>query len=360
MLEMIHSSLPNVTVTNVHRRFFNQMRGAELISQLANAEISNCDSVVLQKQFCTQAVCALVRYVEHIQNVVFAANTLRFVYRDIEKLCMLDVGSWQNLEIVNSFPRKERRSLLAVIDETLTSGGARLLRSNLLQPSGDREIIDRRLDAVEELLENPHVIEKLRQVLSSSYDLDHVFDVFIESPTETTVQTANFNLTQLLRLKNVLNVVDPLRQIVKNFKCELLSKGSELLSDKRIDVVRKLLDDRFSSENIGGTKKNSLIQQHRKCYAIKEGVSVNLDVARRAYEELVRDVQKQESELSTHLPGQDTRLAFSKARGFHYVWVCSDAGTVEVPSVRDGSKIHLGFVNSGFRCSSMLCEIALL
>ncbi|VDM71371.1 unnamed protein product, partial [Strongylus vulgaris] len=138
---------------------------------------------------------------------------------------------------------------------------------------------------------------------------------------------------QLLRLKNVLNVVDPLRQVVKNFKSELLSKGSELLNDERIDVIRKLLDDRFSSENIGGTKKNSLIQQHRKCYAIKEGVSVNLDVARRAYEELLRGVQEQEKELTKYLPGQDTRLAFSKARGFHYVWVCGDAGTVEVPSI---------------------------
>lgn len=44
-----------------------------------------------------------------------------------------------------------------MIDETLTSGGGRLLRSNLLQPSADQEIINQRLDAVEELLENPQV-----------------------------------------------------------------------------------------------------------------------------------------------------------------------------------------------------------
>ncbi|RCN28721.1 MutS domain V protein [Ancylostoma caninum] len=247
-----------------------------------------------------QACCALVRYVEHIQNIVFASKTLRFIYRDIEKMCMLDkpliisdVGSWQNLEIINNAPKKDHRSLLTVIDETLTSGGGRLLRSNLLQPSADQEIINERLDAVEELLDNP----------------------------------------QLLRLKNVLNVVDPLRQLVRSFKCGLMSRKSELLSDERIDVIKKLLDDRFRSESIGSNKKNSLNQRHKKCYAIKENVSVNLDVARRAYEELVRDIQAQEEDLTKYLPGQDTRLAFSTARGFHYVWVCGDAGTVSVPSV---------------------------
>ncbi|KAK6740314.1 hypothetical protein RB195_008652 [Necator americanus] len=229
---------------------------------------------------------------------------------------------------------KERRSLLAVVDETLTSGGARLLRSNLLQPSSDQEVINGRLDAVEELVENPYLIEKLRQVLGSTYDLDHVFDALIESPIEpTTVQSAEYNLTQLLRLYSVLNVVSPLRQVLKIFKCDLLSGKNELLSDERIDVIKKLLDDRFQSETISGNKKNSLSQRHKKCYAIKDGVSVNLDVARRAYEELLRDIQGQEEELNKLLPGEDTRLAYSKSRGFHYVWVCGNAGTVKVPTV---------------------------
>ncbi|KAK6060187.1 hypothetical protein COOONC_02159 [Cooperia oncophora] len=183
MIEMIRSSLPNATVTSVHRRFFNHQRGAELVAQLANAEISNCDSVVLQKQFCMQSCSALIKYVEHIQNIVFASKTLYFVYRDIEKMCLLggfsrssldrvpvfllkfpsepsiisDVGSWKNLEIDNNHPKKERKSLLAIIDETQTSAGARLLRSNVLQPSGDQMVIEERLDAVEELVDNPHV-----------------------------------------------------------------------------------------------------------------------------------------------------------------------------------------------------------
>ncbi|ETN82443.1 MutS domain V protein [Necator americanus] len=337
LLEMIRSSLPNVTVTNVHRRFFNPVRGAEIVTQLSNEEISNCDTVVLQKQFCMQACCALVKYVEHIQNVVFASKTLRFNYCDVEKTCMLDglnMKDFLNRCWILAKPR-DRQQLSEEVDETLTSVGARLLRSNLLQPSSDQEVINGRLDAVEELVENPYLIEKLRQVLGSTYDLDHVFDALIESPIEpTTVQSAEYNLTQLLRLYSVLNVVNPLRQVLKIFKCDLLSGKNELLSDERIDVIKKLLDDRFQSETISGNKKNSLSQRHKKCYAIKDGVSVNLDVARRAYEELLRDIQGQEEELNKLLPGEDTRLAYSKSRGFHYVWVCGNAGSVKVPTIR--------------------------
>nr|CDJ95376.1 DNA mismatch repair protein MutS domain containing protein [Haemonchus contortus] len=318
---MIRSSLPNATVTSVHRRFFNHQRGAELVTQLANAEISNCDNVVLEKQFCMQSCSALIKYVEHIQNIVFASKTLHFVYRDIEKLCLLDAGSWKNLEIDNNHPRKERKSLLAIVDETQTSAGARLLRSNLLQPSGDQVVIDGRLDAVEELTDNPHLVEKLRQVMGSTYDLGNLFNVFIESPREPTVQSADFTLTQLLRLKQMLFVVIPLRQLMKNFKSDLLKKKSELLADERIDRIKEILYDRFQDEAVFSSKKSSLNVRHRKCYAIKEGISVNLDVARRAYEELLRDIQTQ------------GKPSYSASRGFHYVWVCGNPTTATLPSV---------------------------
>ncbi|KAK5980389.1 MutS protein him-14 [Trichostrongylus colubriformis] len=333
MAEMIRSSLPNTTVTTVHRRFFNHQRGAELVTQLANAEISNCDNVVLQKQFCMQSCSALIKYVEYIQNIVFASKTLHFSYRDIEKMCLLDVASWKNLEIDNNLPRKERKSLLAIVDETQTSGGARLLRSNLLQPSGDLTIIDQRLDAVEELVDNPHLVEKLRQVLGSTSDLGNLFNVFIESSREATVQRADFNLTQLLRLKQVLLIVRPLRQLMKNFKCFLLKRKSELLADERIDKICEILYSQFQDEAIFSHKKSSLNVRHRKCYAIKEGISVNLDVARRAYEELLRDIQNQEEELHKHLPERNTRLAYSASRGFHYVWVCGNPSTATLPPI---------------------------
>ncbi|VDL74017.1 unnamed protein product [Nippostrongylus brasiliensis] len=108
---------------------------------------------------------------------------------------------------------------------------------------------------------------------------------------------------------------------MKNFKSALLKEKCELLCDERIDKVREVLLDKIQQDEAWSKKKNSLNIRHKKCYAIKEGISVNLDVARRAYEELLRDVKAQESELAESLPNQNVRLAFSAARGFHYGFI---------------------------------------
>lgn len=245
----------------------------------------------------------------------------------------LDDRSWKNLEIDGSGSNKEVKTLLTVVDDTVTSGGARLLRSQLLQPSGDQAIIERRLDAVQELVENPHLVEKLRHVLGSASDLDNLFNIFVGNSREPTVQSADFNLTQLLRLKQVFSIVDPLRQLMRNFSSRLLKEKTELLNDDRIGMIREFLYERLQSDTTFSKRKSSLNVRYRKCYAIKEGVSVNLDVARRAYEELLQDVRTQEMELAQYLPEKNTRMAFSASRGFHYLWVCSHPTTVSLPPI---------------------------
>ncbi|VDP04362.1 unnamed protein product, partial [Heligmosomoides polygyrus] len=104
-------------------------------------------------------------------------NSKCSIFRDILKTNRdLDDRSWKNLEIDGSGSNKVRqlwevKTLLTVVDDTVTSGGARLLRSQLLQPSGDQAIIERRLDAVQELVENPHVSKRLH-FLKPSHTID--------------------------------------------------------------------------------------------------------------------------------------------------------------------------------------------
>lgn len=48
-------------------------------------------------------------------------------------------------------------SLFSYLNRTYTTSGARMLRTNILQPSADVRIINERLDVVEELIENDAV-----------------------------------------------------------------------------------------------------------------------------------------------------------------------------------------------------------
>lgn len=69
-----------------------------------------------------------------------------------EKYMVIDSSTRRNLELVETLREKQKRgSLLWVLDKTKTAMGARLLRNFVEQPLIDKNEIESRLDAIEEL-----------------------------------------------------------------------------------------------------------------------------------------------------------------------------------------------------------------
>ena len=65
---------------------------------------------------------------------------------------LLDSSTRRNLELCETLREKQKRgSLLWVLDKTKTAMGARNLRKYIEQPLIDKNSINKRLDAVEEL-----------------------------------------------------------------------------------------------------------------------------------------------------------------------------------------------------------------
>jgi DNA mismatch repair protein MSH4 len=65
---------------------------------------------------------------------------------------MIDVSTIYSLELVQNLQnQKSRDCLFGLLNETLTPMGARLLRSNILQPLTEPETLNSRYDALEEL-----------------------------------------------------------------------------------------------------------------------------------------------------------------------------------------------------------------
>jgi len=65
---------------------------------------------------------------------------------------MIDLSTIQSLELIQNIQdAKSKDCLYGVMNETLTRMGARLLRTNLLQPSTQLKVLTQRYDAVEEL-----------------------------------------------------------------------------------------------------------------------------------------------------------------------------------------------------------------
>ncbi|MFI4934695.1 MAG: DNA mismatch repair protein MutS [Caulobacterales bacterium] len=83
----------------------------------------------------------------------------------------IDPATRTSLEIERSLGGGREGSLLAAIDRTVTSGGARLLAARLARPLMSPEAIDARLDAIDWLLARRALRQKLRVALKGAGDI---------------------------------------------------------------------------------------------------------------------------------------------------------------------------------------------
>lgn len=89
---------------------------------------------------------------EHALSLTFASQSLRIKYQPSEGSMMIDLSTIQSLELIQNITNvKSKDCLFGVMNETLTPMGSRILRSNILQPSTNEDLLKHRWDAVEEL-----------------------------------------------------------------------------------------------------------------------------------------------------------------------------------------------------------------
>jgi len=137
---------------------------------------------------------------------------------------MLDAVTVRNLELVEPLFAGESRevTLLSAVDQTATGMGARLLRQRLLRPSIQREEIEARLDAVEELIGATILRGELRKTLSSVLDLERLL-------AKVTLGTAGPR--EMLSLARSLALVPMLR------------KSLEQSRAVRLQAIRERMDE---------------------------------------------------------------------------------------------------------------------
>jgi DNA mismatch repair protein MutS len=88
------------------------------------------------------------------------------------KTLALDPATRRNLELTRTLGGEREDSLLAAIDRTLSSAGARLLGTRLTAPLTDITAINRRLDAVDFMFHQKDLREYLRKELQQTPDLE--------------------------------------------------------------------------------------------------------------------------------------------------------------------------------------------
>jgi DNA mismatch repair protein MutS len=96
-----------------------------------------------------------------------------------EDILVLDENALKNLEIVRtSHDGRRGGSLLGVMDQTVTGPGARLLRKMLTRPLQNPPEIEKRLDLVQELIEESLLRGKIRTNLRQVRDIERILSRF--------------------------------------------------------------------------------------------------------------------------------------------------------------------------------------
>lgn len=182
------------------------------------------------------AAGALLRYLYETQKNSLSQMTLIHPYRT-GRFMVLDSSTRRNLELVETLREKQKRgSLLWVLDKTKTAMGARTLRAYVEQPLIDREEIEKRYQAIEELNGNAITREEIREYLNPVYDLERLI-------ARVTYQTANPR--DLIAFRNSIHMLPPIRLLLSDFHCPLLTDIYNRLDtlDDLYELIYEAIDE---------------------------------------------------------------------------------------------------------------------
>ncbi|MFN7994373.1 MAG: DNA mismatch repair protein MutS [Bryobacteraceae bacterium] len=121
------------------------------------------------------AAGAILHYLRETQRAALE-HLDRPAFYDRSETMVLDGVTVRNLELVEPLFAGETTdaTLLKALDQTLTGMGGRMLRQRLLRPALERAEIERRLDAVGELLQQTILRSELRKQLGGILDIERL------------------------------------------------------------------------------------------------------------------------------------------------------------------------------------------
>lgn len=182
-----------------------------------------------------------------------------------DRFMLLDSSTRRNLELVETLREKQKKgSLLGVLDRTKTAMGARMLRSIIEQPLINKDEIEKRLTAVEELTDMPMIRDEIREYLQPVYDLERL-------SSRIAYQTANPR--DLIAFKSSLQMLPFIRQLLTGFQGDLLKNiqnDLDPLEDLFHAIDDAIIDDPPMAMKDGGIIKDGYNEQVDKYRAAKK------------------------------------------------------------------------------------------
>src|SRR5690625_1670570 len=204
----------------------------------------------------------------------------------------------RNLELTETIRKKDRYgSLLWILDKTVTAMGSRTLKQWLERPLMDQQLIEQRLDVVEEFYNAFMERDILRETLKTVYDLERLAG---------RISFGNVNARDLIQLKQSLQSIPQLKEILGSFKS---------------NPIQKLNQNIIYPDDIVSLLENSIIDDPpisiREGNIIKDGFNEQLDKYRSALKnskEWILNLEQKEKEITNI---KSLKIGYNRVLGYY-------------------------------------------
>jgi DNA mismatch repair protein MutS len=281
-------------ITSYDDRFFNYEKSSEILKEHFN--ILNLEGFGIKSKLMICSAGALLNYLKETQKNSLEQIKKLKLYK-IDDYMHLDNASIRNLELLkNIISQTEDSSLISVVDKTITPMGKRLMRRWVVSPLINQELIEKRLDGVEELKENVLLREELRKVLQSIYDIERLIG---------RVAFGSANPKDLVSLKNALCFIPRIKELLNNTKTDLLQEILKIPDLKKAEeIIEKAIKD----------EPNSLIREGN---IIKQSYNSELDELREVTyntKQYLADLEEKEKERTGI---KSLKIKYNKVFGYY-------------------------------------------
>ena len=286
-----------IIINTLGAHYFDENAAEKIISE--HFHVSSMIALGMDdKRAGSTAAGALLKYLYDTQKNSLSNITGISVYAS-GKYMLLDSSTRRNLELTETMREKKKRgSLLWVLDRTGTAMGARKLHQMIEQPLVDRELIEKRLDAVDMLCQNTVDRDEIREYLQPVYDLERLM---------TRVSYGTANPRDLIALRGSLSMFAPIRQVLEDFEGGLLSELRDDMDDFRdlVDLLdRSILDEPPLQVKEGGI--------------IRGGFDADIDRLREAKTQGRQWLMNLEAEDQQRTGIKNLRIKYNKVFGYYF------------------------------------------
>ena len=208
----------------------------------------------------------------------------------------LDKFTVRNLELLQSLG-DEGKSLLDVIDRTVSPMGARMIRRWVSFPLKDPKAINTRLDVVEYFFRTPDLRDLLQEQMERIGDLERLI---------SKVAVNRITPREIVQVRLALEAIVPIREALAQTDCDPLRAMAEQLNPCSLiceRIAKEIVEDAPNALNRGNV--------------IREGVDSELDELRHiAFQgkDYLLEIQRRESE-ATSIPS--LKIGYNSVFGYY-------------------------------------------